>query len=67
MDYLQKLTKDIGEATSSEGLAFVDHALEGESVTAAEGQEEVHSAADENKKWRLSSFSSFISRLFCRR
>jgi hypothetical protein len=64
VDYLQQFTKTLHEANE---LEFLDRALESESVTAAEGQEEVHSAADEDKKGCLSPFSSFISRLFCRR
>jgi hypothetical protein len=62
VDYLQQFTKTLHEASELERTR-----LESESVTAAEGQEEVHSAADEDKKGCLSPFSSFISRLFCRR
>jgi hypothetical protein len=64
VDYLQQFTKNVHEVNE---LEFLDRALESESVTFAEGQEEVHSAADEDKTGRLSPFSSFISRLFCRR
>lgn len=67
VDYLQQNKESFREVDPSEGLEVADHALEGELITLADGQEEEYSTAEEDKEGCSSSFSSFISSLFCLR
>jgi hypothetical protein len=66
VDYLQESKKHLHESGPSEGSEVVDHALEDESLTADEDQEE-YFTGDNDREGCLTSFLSFISCIFCRR
>jgi len=66
-DYLEPSRRQLRTIGPSERPEIVDRVLEGESVAAAEAQE-AYSAGDKDNKKRCSfSFSSFVSRVFCRK